>query len=245
VRVGAVVVALASMLGAGCSGASAPAARPPAQEARTEAAASPLDALEQRLVAARTFRIRTRIASGGRIQSHFDGSVVAGPERRMRLAMQGALGGKDVDALFLCDGGKMGGGASGKRFEMDAAPALREGIAVAFVRMGLLHDVARLSSGLPPDFLDGAARRHLGIVGLTQRPGEDVRGAATDELVWGLEVDGKRSADETLWLDHRTGLPLRRRVVVHFPEGDMEVGEEYDEVAVDEPEDDATFRIVP
>ena len=226
---------------AGCSrSAAAPAVAPAAP-----AATSPLDALEQRLVSARTFRIRARLASGGRVESHFDGSVVAGPERRMRLAMQGALGGKDVDALFRCDGAKMAGGARGKPFAMDAAPALREGMAVAFVRMGLLHQVVRLVSGLPPDYLDGAARRHLGVVGLTQRPGVDVRGVPTDEVSWELTVDGERGGDETLWLDHRTGLPVRRRVLVHFPEGDVDTGEEYDEVSLDEPEDDATFRIDP
>jgi hypothetical protein len=229
---------------AACASPPAPAV-PPSPPAQAAAPASPLDALEQRLTAARSFRIRARLASGGRIESHFDGSIVAGPERRMRLAMQGAFGGKDIDALFVCDGAKMGGGASGKRFEMDAAPGIREGIAVEFVRRGLLHEVARLSSGLPPDSIDGTVRRHLSVVGLVERPGEDVRGAPTDELSWGLEVDGKRGADETLWLDRRTHLPVRRRVVVHFPEGDMDVGEEYDEVAVDEPEDDATFRLAP
>ncbi len=235
-----VVVALAA-----CS----PSAPPPATPARTVQAApsSPLDALEQRLSSARTFRLRARLASGGRIESHFDGALVAGPGRRMRLTMQGAVGGKDVDALFLSDGAKMGGGARGQPFDdMPAAPALREGIAVAFVRMGLLHDVARLSSGLPPDYLDGKSREHLRVVGLTQQPGQEVRGAPTLELSWSLTVDGKEHAgDETLWLDQRTGLPLKRRVVVHFPEGDMEDGEEYDEVSVDEPEDDAIFRLPP
>jgi hypothetical protein len=211
------------------------------------APSNPLEALEQRLTSARTFRLHARLASGGRIESHFDGALVAGPERRIRLTMQGALGGKDVDVMFQCDGARMGGGARGQPFDdMPAAPALREGIAVAFVRMGLLHNIARLSSGLPPDYLDGKAREHLQVVGLTQRPGQDVRGAQTLELSWSLTVDGKEHAgDETLWLDQRTGLPVRRRVVVHFPEGDMEDGEEYDAVSVDEPEDDATFRLPP
>jgi hypothetical protein len=230
---------------AGCSPApAAPVAATPATPV-TPAPASPLDALEQRLTAARTFRVRARLASGGRIESHFEGALVAGPERRAHLAMQGAFGGKDVDALFTCDGAKMGGGTRGKHFDLEAAPALRDGLVVEFVRRGLLHSVASLSSGEPPESLDGAARRHLVVVGLVERPGQDVRGVPTDELDWELDVDGKRAADETLWLDRRTQLPVRRRVVVHFPEGDMDVGEEYDEVAVDEPEDDATFRIAP
>jgi hypothetical protein len=33
--------------------------------------------------------------------------------------------------------------------------------------------------------------------------------------------------------------------VVHFPEGDMEVGEEYDDFVVDAPVDEGAFRIEP
>ena len=170
----------------------------------------------------------------------------------MRLAMQGALGGKDADALFVCDGARMHGGHRGQLFDMDAAPALREGVAVAFVRMGLTHNVARLATtGNPPDYIDGSVRRHLEVVGAARVMGETVHGAPTEQWTWALFVDHKNSADETLWLDARSGLPLRRRVVVHFPEGDMEVGEEYEGFVVDGAGGDGhalnqeTFRIQP
>ena len=161
----------------------------------------------------------------------------------MRFALQGAFGGKDVDALFTCDGARMRGGHRGEPFDMDAAPGLREGVAVAFVRMGLTHDVARLASGKTPDFIDGSVRRHLEVVGAAHLAGEPVRGTPTEQWTWALYVDHQKSADETLWLDASSGLPLKRRVVVHFPEGDMDVGEEYDDFVVDGPVPDDTFRI--
>jgi hypothetical protein len=207
--------------------------------------ATALDALEQRLATAQSFRFHARLATSGRIESRFEGTVVAGADRRLRFALQGAFGGKDVDALFQCDGTHMRGGPRGHSFDMDAAPALREGIAVSFVRRGLTHDVARLASGETPDYLDGSARKHLEVVGPAHVAGEPVRGAATEQWTWLLYVDHKKAADETLWLDARSGLPLKRRVVVHFPEGDMDVGEEYDDFVVDGPVDENTFRIEP
>jgi outer membrane lipoprotein-sorting protein len=233
---------------AAVSGCAAP---PPVTPAPGTAAASPvapptaLDALEQRLATARSFRFHARLATSGRIESHFDGTVVAGADRRMRFALQGAFGGKDVAALFMCDGTRMRGGPPGHSFDMDAAPGLRDGIVVDFVRRGLTHDVARLASGETPDSIDGSARRHLEVVGPAHTAGEPVRGATTEQWTWLLYVDHKKAADETLWLDARSGLPLRRRVVVHFPEGDMDVGEEYDDFVVDGPVGDDTFRIEP
>lgn len=238
---------LALALAPACAPASAPASTPAPATAPTPATApaSALDALEQRLIAAPSFRVHARLASSGRIQSHFDGTVVAGAGARMRFALQGAFGGRDADALFTCDGARMRGGNRGQPFDLDAAPGLREGVVVGFVRRGLLHDVARLASGKTPDTIDGSARRHLEVVGATHAPGEPIRGAATEQWTWALYVDHVHGADETLWLDARTGLPLRRRVVVHFPEGDMDVGEEYDEVDVGGPVADDAFRIAP
>jgi hypothetical protein len=237
------VTACAPAWASGCASSAGP--PPAAAPAPAEAPATALDHLEQRLLAASTFHVRARLATSGRIASHFDGTVDAGEGQRMRVAFQGALGGKDADVVFTCDGARMRGGARGQAIDMDAAPGMREGVAVAFVRMGLTHDVAMLARGRTMDYLDGSAAKHLGIVGLAHGPGEPVRGAPTEQWTWGLFVDRERTADETLWLDAKTGLPLKRRVVVHFPEGDMEVGEEYDEVAVDVPLAPDVFRLAP
>jgi len=236
---------LACVVSASACASSPPPAPPVTAAGPAVAPATALDALEQRLSTAHSFRFHARLATSGRIESHFDGTVVAGADRRMRFALQGAFGGKDVDALFTCDGSRMRGGHRGQTFDLDAAPGLREGIAVGFVRMGLTHDVARLAAGKTPDDIDGSARSHLEVVGAAHMAGEPVRGAATEQWTWLLYVDHQKTADETLWLDARSGLPLKRRVVVHFPEGDMDVGEEYDDFVVDGPVDAETFRIEP
>jgi hypothetical protein len=202
-----------------------------------------LSALEARLLSAPTFRIRARLATSGRITSHFEGSVVAGDGQRIRLAMAGSLGNRDVTARWMSDGARMVGGSREASFDFDAPRALRDGLVVSFVRMGLTHQVAVLSSGKPPEYLDGRARDHLGVVGVVHGPGGSDLGVETELWTWTLVVDGKPSADEHLWLDPRTGLPLRRRLTVHFAEGDMDVAEDYDTITVDEPEPDASFAL--
>jgi len=238
----ALLAALPVLAACGSSPAAPPAAGPPPAP---PAPATALDALEHRLEAAHTFQFRVRLATSGRIASHFEGTVVAGEGGRMRLALQGSFGGRDEDALFVSDGARMRGGRRGQPFEMDAPPGVREGVVVAFVRMGLTHDVARLAAGRTPDYIDGSAARHLEVVGAAHLAGEAVRGAATEEWTWGLFVDHRSAADEALWLDAGTGLPVKRRVTVHFPEGDMDVGEEYEDFVVDGPVPEDTFRVQP
>jgi hypothetical protein len=236
-------IAVCALALASACGSSPPGALTPAPGAAVPPPATALDALEQRLTAAHTFRFHVRLATSGRIESHYEGDVVAGPDRRARLALQGSFGNRDADVLFTCDGKRMRAGRS--MDPLDVAPDLRDGITVAFVRMGLTHDVARLAAGKFPDYLDGSVRQHLEVIGAAHAPGEELRGGATERWTWALYVDHQRAADETLWLDARSGLPVRRRVTVHFPEGDMDVGEEYEGFAVDVPVPEETFRVEP
>ena len=188
---------------------------------RAPAPDDPLAALEQRLLSARTLRIRMRVASGGSVASHFEGTLVLGEGQRARIEMQGDMGARATDLRLVCDGKTMRGGSREHPFEFDAPPALREGLVIAFVRMGLLHDLSLLSEGRPPAHLDGTVRSWVQAVGVLHSPGEPVRGAATEHWTWALQVNGGSKADVDLWTDAHTGLPVRRRVVVHFPEGDM------------------------
>jgi hypothetical protein len=71
------------------------------------------------------------------------------------------------------------------------------------------------------------------------------RGAPTERWTYLLYVEEKRVAEAQLWTDAKTGLPVRRRETVHLPEGDMDVGEEYEQVELDGAVDDTTFVVAP
>jgi len=233
---------LALSLALVCCGASTVAPSPPPA---SPGADEPLASVEQRLLAARTIRVRLRVASDGAIASHYEGTLVLGEGQRARLDLQGDVGARPTDLHLVCDGKTMRGGTKDHAFEFLAPPALREGLVIAFVRMGLLHDFALLSEGRPPAHIDGTVRSWITTAAAVHSPGETIRGGATEHWTWALVVQGGSKAEEDVWVDARTGLPVRRRVVVHFPEGDMQVGEEYEEVTIDAPVDDATFTVPP
>jgi hypothetical protein len=241
-RRASLAVALAAVIACSSRPSRAPAAT---GEPNSATASTALDALAERLLAARTLRIRTRLASGGRIESRFDGTFLAGAGARVRIALEGSFGGRDASAYLVCDGVKMRGGGRGYRFEFDAPPWLRERMVVGFVRMGLAHDAATLAMGKPPDHLNRGVAQSFEVLAPSRTPGEPVRGAPTESWNWALLVERVPAADQELWLDTRTHLPVRRRGTMHFPEGDVDFGEEYDEVTLDGPVDDATFAIVP
>ena len=233
-----------ALLAVACGSSSPPPATAPAPAQASGPPAS-LEALEQRLLAAHSLRIHARLASGGRIESSFEGTLVAGAGEHVRMDFQGSLGARPSDVRLVCDGAKMHGGSREHAFDFDAPPALREGLVVTWVRMGLLHDVARLSAGSPPEHVDGTAAKWLRVELATRAPDEPIRGAPTERWSYLLYVDDKRVAEGDLWTDGKTGLPVRRRLTVHFPEGDMQAGEEYEQVEVDGAVDDATFVVTP
>jgi hypothetical protein len=209
------------------------------------APASPLDALERRLLSARSIRVHARVASGGRIESHFEGTLLVGAGQKLRMDFSGDLGARPSDVRLVCDGAKMRGGSREKPFDFDAPPALREGIVVEWVRMGMLHDIARLSEGQTPDHLDGTVKQWVRVEPAGHSEGEVIRGAPTEHWTYLVYVAGERAAEGDLWTDAKTGLPVRRRQTVHLPEGDMDVGEEYEQVEVDGAVDDTSFVVTP
>lgn len=238
------LVLLGALL-AGCAPASAPSAGPASSSpaVSTEAPGGPsLEPLERRLLAAHSLKIHARIASDGVVPSHFEGTLLLGEGQQVRLAMQGDLGSRPTDLTLFCDGKTMRGGSKEKPFELPAPPGLREALVIAFTRMGLLHDLALLSEGRAPAQVDGTVREGIQAVGVTKGAGESIRGRMTEHWRWNLVVQGGSTSPEDVWMDG-AGVPIRRRLVVHFPEGDMHVGEEYDEVTMDAPVDPATFAI--
>ncbi len=229
---------------AACGAQSAP--RGPAAGATpapTASAPSALEELEARLQRASSVRIHALLGSDAALPTRLSGDEVLASNNRARIAFDGMVGGRQVTARLFSDGTTMHGGDLHAPFRFDTPPALRDGLCVVLVRMGMLHNVDRLSRGLPPDGVDGKARTWLTTTNVHHEPGEPIRGASTERYAFVLSVNQKRgSADVVLWLDSSTGLPLRRDLSVHFPEGDMRVREEYLSFVLDGQVDDAEFR---
>jgi hypothetical protein len=176
----------------------------------------PMAELESALFEQRVER-RVHIESEGMIASSFDGEIVLDrPNVSMRFT--GTFAG-EPRAPWLEIGDRMRGGprAGETAFDVEAPSEAFDAVAIGFARMGLLHNLARLCSGEPPDHADGGVRTWL-----TAQGAHEERGA----IAFTLLVGGEPSGEARLVIADR--LPSTRTLVVHFPEGDMRVNERYD-----------------
>ena len=210
------LLALAA-LAAGC-------ARPgaPPEPAATPAAA--LEAVEARLLEAPEVGIRYRARAEGPYRGEISGVLrLRGDE--VTLEAEGEFAGEPMRARLSADARGMSGGNGATGFDGPRPEGLREALVVGLVRMGILHNLARLSAGAAPDHADGGVREW--VVATDPRWVAPEAEGASAGVGFGITVAGSPAGEAELWLDAR-GLPLGRRQVVRFPGGEMRVTEEYE-----------------
>lgn len=185
-----------------------------------------LDALEERLLGDTGVEIPFRVTSEGAFQAELEGVLFLASGQRLRLECSGTYGDRAVEALLVSDGERLFRVLNGSTEEAPLPSHLREGLVLGLVRMGILHNLGRLLAGGFPDATDGSASAWVEAM-------DPVHGGADPEVptgvavVFGIRVGGEPSGDATLWLDPVTEVPLLRRQVVRFPEGEMRVTERY------------------
>jgi len=206
-------------------------AAPAAAEDAGEAA---LAALESRLMDAGRVEVKFDVRAVGAVQAALTGSATIGPGNDARIGADGQFAGAPAAITLSANAETMSGGNGDMQFETDIAPALREGLVIGLVRMGLLHNLAVLSGGAPPDRIDGTIREWVTYRDVTVGPGDDIGGVATRRFQFTVVVGGEPAAIADLWVDAGTGLPVRRVQVVNFAEGEMRVLEQYPRFAVDD-----------
>jgi hypothetical protein len=188
---------------------------------------SPAEALSQVEADLMTGEGRTvdfQVVSEGAFSASLQGQVVLGAGDELSLEASGTFGADSVRLWVRGTGDRMMWGNGATSSEDELPPALREAVVIGLVRMGVLHNLARLVSGAPPDRTDGTVRSWVQTEEVRWVPGEPEDGARGIEF--GILVSGERSADATVWLD-ADGRLIGRDQVVEFPGGQMRVIERY------------------
>lgn len=203
-----------------------PTAIAPAEPTPPPDAGSQFAALEQRLLAAQTVRITFAIEAEGSNTADVRGILELGPGGKARIDARGSFAGQAGEAHFVADGRTMKGESVGKRFELASGAALHESILIGLTRMGLLHNIAVLWGGRPPDLAEGGIREW--VVTSEHR---DATSDGKPAIGFDIVVQGTPMGETTLVLD-AAGLPVERSQVVHFPNGDMRVVERYESFEV-------------
>ncbi len=195
--------------------------------AAQDSADAAFEALERRLLEAESVSFKFDIRAVGPVPAVLVGNAEIGPDETAGLTATGSFAGGEAAIRLESDGRGMTGGNGDAVFQADPPTALRQGLLVGLTRMGLLHNLAVLSAGSPPDRVDGTVTDWVRYSGMTLEPEESVDGAAALRFSFTVVVSDVPSASAELWVDAASGLPIRRVQVMNFPQGEMRVLEQY------------------
>jgi len=188
-------------------------------------------------------RIPFDITAEGAVSATLTGTLVLGDGGEARLEAAGDFAGQQLDVVLISDGDMMFW--TGAEEGVPTPPALRDALALGFTRMGVLHNLARLSGGAPPDHAEGGVEEWV-TVSATEERGmlEGAPEAAIPASVKrAITVAGQPSGAFALELDSRT--PKVRRQLVDFPQGIMRVTERYGGVEFGADPGAGTFDTTP
>ncbi|NVB39251.1 hypothetical protein G6O69_15515 [Pseudenhygromyxa sp. WMMC2535] len=187
--------------------------------------------LERRLQQAQRVEISFEIQSEGAVASALAGELAWTRDGEIELRASGSFAGQELELGWSGDAERFSTLVAGEqRWTGERPAALVEAVVIGLTRQGLLHNLAVLTGGLPPDHAEGSASEWLGAVEPQLGPPERFGETEAQPLEFGVAVDGQYVGNATLWL--HDGLPLERRQTVQFPEGQMKVVERYTKVVV-------------
>lgn len=212
----ALVLALA-LIACGGKPVVAPTPTPdPASDPFAGDALAVLAGLEDRLTAAPRVEIQARARAMGVIVADLRGTIVIEREVAATVEVKGSFAGTEIDTRWRSDAP-----VAENRRDIQS-PVWADSLLIGITRMGAMHNWAMVVGGADPDIGNGDVRTWVQADQVAWKNDDP----ATRTLTFVIVVAGTPSGEAELTLDDR-GLPLRRDVTVHFPEGNMRVVETY------------------
>jgi hypothetical protein len=194
---------------------------------------SELEQLENRLLGASRVEFEFAIDSEGSLISHFTGRVRWVRDGEFTLTAEGEFVGQPQQLELRGDANTLTTIVAGsERWSGARPPELVVALVRGLSHMGLLHNLAVLTGGMPPDRSEGGAREWLDADDLELGPPETRTGVEVRPLEFVLVVAEQPVGRATLWLD-TNGRPVERRQAVEFPEGEMRVVERYSNFVIE------------
>jgi hypothetical protein len=184
--------------------------------------------LEQELLRRPELQVSFHITSQGAFAAELEGVLTLGAGSGTSLVAEGTFGDEPVTLSLSASEGQMSGGSQERTFQEPLPNGMREALVIGLTRMGLLHNLARLVAGSPPDRADGSVREWVQVRNVAWEPGRgDIPGSRG--LRFDIWVGGRAAGEGTLWLDvDGEGPPVLREQIVRFPGGEMRVTERYE-----------------
>lgn len=243
-----VILALVSSLACGCiaggnTTSDAPASPPSTEDSTLESgsestaeqasAAQTLDELERRLEGATRVELHFEIESEGAVSSQFTGTLRWEAGGELALDASGEFMGQPQELALRGDATQLRTLVGGEaRWEGARPAALVEAVVIGLTRQGLLHNLAMLTGGAPPERGEGGVREWLGFVDPNFGEPQAIAGQELRALEFGIQVEGQDVGQAVLLINVH-GLPVERRQRVVFPEGEMRVTERYTGLSIE------------
>lgn len=200
----------------------ASACTPTEKQAEPVSPAAVFEDLETRLLSASVVTMDYQVTSEGAFEADIEGRLEMTGGGVVRITGVGHFGNQPVALTLDADGSTMTFGNGENISQADVPAALNEAVITGLMRMGILHNLARLTVTAPPDHGTGGARDWVVASGFS------TDGTA---ITFDIFVEGQPSGSASLIVDD-TGNPVIRRQLVVFPEGQMRVSERYSNVII-------------
>lgn len=181
--------------------------------ASLDASSNPFEKLEQQILDAEGFSLTFEISSEGAVNSDLSGKLALCRGNKISIQSNGELFGESVKNSLQSDGQIM----NLNRMQQALPPNLNEAVIIGLLRMGLLHNLVRLSGNLAPDHASGGVAEWVRV---------PVVGENSDKLFFDILVAGNRAGRADLVLSD-DGLPLARLQTMYFGSEEMAVKETY------------------
>ncbi len=184
--------------------------------------------LQARLLKARRVVIEGEVQSHGALFSQLKGGARINERNHMSLSYYGQIGPKPAVLSLAADGRVLELRNGAERRAEPVQDEANRALLIGLLRMGLLHNLARLGGLQAPDHGGGGVERWVTLDNF--RPTTYILGGELEgALSFGFDVlvDGEPAASARLWLDPVSGLPRRREQTVRFAQGEMTVVEDY------------------
>jgi len=176
---------------------------PPTAAAPGDAAAA-FAQLEQRMLEG-DVDLTVHGLTTGTLDSNIDATVAIAPPR-LQLDVKGVIGGRSASYFWM------------DREHRDPQ-TVKRAVVIAWLRMGIMHNLVRLLSNQDIDHVEGGIEDVVKVTAVRYDP-------ATRTYAFHILIEGHDLSEATLQLD-AAGRPIHRLQTVHFPNGDMHVEEQY------------------
>lgn len=190
--------------------------------------------LEARVLAARQVIIEADIRVSGALAAHLNGRAEFSERNRARAEYRGDLQGQPIELGFSSDGRAVQiKGASAQRAE-DIGAESNHAWLVGALRLGLWHNLSRLNEAQGPDHATRSIEPWASLEAFrptTYALGGEMQGSMS--FGFDLLLDGRNAGSARVWLDPVSGLPRRRQSLLHLPQGETTVIEDYRRFTLD------------